>query len=72
MVVGLAAAVVAGNAIVADQAGGETRVNEGFQGLVNGGQADVANTLANGGEDLLGGGMGVHGLEAGEDGGAGV
>ncbi len=53
----VASAVVAGGAVAAGDPGGEARVDQGFERVVNGGEADSWDALLDGAIDFVGRGM---------------
>ena len=66
MIVRLAAAVVTGGAGDVGNAVGQVRIDERFERLVDRGQAEVGDVLADGGEHLLGGGMPLRAAQVGK------
>src|SRR5262249_51868021 len=55
VIVGLGPSIVTDRAAAVGQASGQAGVHQGIEGLVDRGQGDVGDVLADSGEDLLGG-----------------
>lgn len=51
--VGIGAAVVASGAVAVGELGGEAAADEGLEGLVDGGERDIGDHPADGGEDVV-------------------